>query len=80
MSWFWFIVLGALSGWLTQKLLKKESKGFLLNLGLGALGGFVGSWLLKTVGLVPPGGKIGYVFTSIIGALIVVWVADKLRS
>ncbi len=42
MGWFWYIILGAISGWVTQKLLKREPKGFIRNLLLGAAGGFVG--------------------------------------
>ena len=80
MNWFWFIILGALSGWLTQKLLKREPKGFLRNLILGAIGGFVGSWLFKLLMITPSPGKLGFIITSVVGGVIVVWAADKLRN
>jgi len=80
MGWFWYIVLGAISGWLTQKLLKREPKGFLKNLLLGAAGGFVGSWIFKLLRLSPEPSKLGFVITAVFGGVIVVWVADRLRA
>ncbi len=79
MSWFWYIILGAASGWLTQRLLKRESKGFLRNLLLGAAGGFVGSRLLKLVGMESTS-KMGFILTAVLGGVIVVWIADKIRD
>ncbi|MBO6516136.1 MAG: GlsB/YeaQ/YmgE family stress response membrane protein [Bacteroidia bacterium] len=79
MNWIWYILLGALSGWLTMRLLKRESSSFLRNLILGAAGGFVGSWIFKIVGLGATG-KLGFIITSVVGAVVVVWVADKLRD
>ncbi len=80
MSWIWYILLGAFSGWLTQKLLKREPKGFLTNFILGAVGGFVGSWVFKLLKISPSSGKLGFIITAVVGAAIVVWVADKLRD
>ncbi|MFT5722968.1 MAG: putative membrane protein YeaQ/YmgE (transglycosylase-associated protein family) [Bacteroidia bacterium] len=80
MGWFWYIILGALSGWLTQKLLKRESKGFIKNLLLGAIGGFVGSWIFKLLRLSPEPSKLGFVVTAVVGGVVVVWLADKLKS
>lgn len=80
MSWIWYIILGALSGWLTQKLMKRKSKGFLKNLLLGAVGGFVGSWIFKVLRLSPEPSKFGFIITAVVGGVIVVWVVDKLRT
>lgn len=80
MSWFWYIILGALSGWITQKLLKREPKGFLTNLLLGAAGGFVGSWVFKVLRVSPEPSKAGFIITAVVGGVIVVWVADRLRA
>ncbi len=80
MSWIWFIILGALSGWLTQKLMKRETKGFLKNLLLGAVGGFVGSWVFKVLRLSPEPSKLGFIITAVVGGVIVVWVVDRLRA
>ena len=80
MGWIWYIILGALSGWLTQKLMKRETKGFLKNLVLGAVGGFVGSWVFKVLRLSPEPSKLGFIITAVVGGVIVVWVVDKLRA
>ncbi len=80
MGWIWYIILGALSGWLTQKLMKRETKGFLKNLLLGAVGGFVGSWVFKVLRLSPEPSKLGFIVTAVVGGVIVVWVVDKLRA
>ncbi len=77
MHFIWYILLGALSGWLTQKLLKREPKGFLRNLILGAAGGFVGSWIFKILQIGPSTGKLGFVVTAVIGGVVVVWAVDR---
>jgi uncharacterized membrane protein YeaQ/YmgE (transglycosylase-associated protein family) len=80
MGWIWYVILGALSGWLTQKLLKRKPKGFLRNLILGALGGFVGSWIFKLFNMSPEPSKVGFVLTAVLGGVIVVWIGDRLRD
>lgn len=80
MSFIWYIILGAASGWLTHKLLKREPKGFLRNLILGAAGGIVGSWVFKLLGLSTSYNKLGFIIMAVVGGVIVVWVADKLRD
>ena len=80
MTIFWYIVLGAISGWVTFKLMKKEPKGFIKNLILGATGGFVGSWLFKLLNISEYDGKLGFILTAVIGGAILVWVADLLSE
>ena len=80
MSWIWYILLGALSGWLTQKLMNRQPKGFFTNFILGAVGGLVGSYVFKILNISPSTGKLGFIITAVVGAVIVVWIADKLRD
>ena len=46
------ILIGILAGYIACKLTGNESKGLLVNLFLGVIGGFVGGWLFDLLGIV----------------------------
>jgi uncharacterized membrane protein YeaQ/YmgE (transglycosylase-associated protein family) len=52
MSFFAWIVLGLLAGFIGSKLVDKRGEGLILDIVLGVVGALVGGWLFKT--LVPP--------------------------
>ena len=70
------VVLGALSGWLAGKIMKSEGS-LLRNVILGIIGGFVGGFIFDLLGI-SFGGYLGTVVISVVGACLVIFVANKL--
>lgn len=73
----WTIVIGILSGLLASRVMGQEGKGCWINLFLGLLGGFVGGNVLGWLG-VEWSGVIGQIGTSVVGAVIVLWLWAKI--
>jgi uncharacterized membrane protein YeaQ/YmgE (transglycosylase-associated protein family) len=52
--------------------------GFLMNLLLGLFGGLLGGWIFGLLGI-EWGGLLGQLGTAIIGAVVILWVANMLK-
>ena len=78
-SWFWTLVIGGFAGWLAGKIMKGDGYGFIVNILLGIAGGWVGG---KVFGLLDLNfnGKIGYLITALVGAVVLVWIGNKLKK
>lgn len=75
MSFIWFILIGALAGYLAGTFMKGGGLGFIWNLILGVLGGVVGGWVFGLLGLSTNGGLIGSLITSVVGAVLLLYIA-----
>ena len=73
------LLLGCLAGFCAGKLMKGGGFGIIMNIVLGLLGGAVGGWLLPLLG-VEWGGLLGQLGTAIIGAVVILWVANLLKK
>lgn len=72
------IIIGIIAGYIASRLQKGASSGLLVNLFLGLLGGFVGGWLFSLFGL-ESHSWLGEIVTSVVGAVIVLWVFSKMK-
>ena len=73
------IVIGVLAGLFANKIMDKDSKGCWWNLFLGVIGGFVGGWVFDLLNI-NWGGLMGQLGTAIVGAVIVLYVASRLKK
>lgn len=73
------IIIGILAGYIACKLTNREGKGLLVNLFLGVLGGFLGNIVLGVLNI-SWGGLLGEIGTAVIGAILVLWLANKLSG
>lgn len=80
MKILWFIVVGGIVGWLANTLLKRGEKGFLRNLLLGIGGSLAGGLIFRIMGFDSPSNMLGAVFSGLIGAVLIIWAIDKIRS
>ena len=78
MSIIGWIIIGAIAGFLAEKIMKRDH-GLLTNIVVGIVGGVVGGWLLSLVGL-GSGGWLWTLFTAVLGACLVLWVVGAIRS
>lgn len=73
-----WILLGALAGWLTSKIMgTDDEQGWLMNIVLGIAGALVGGfvWGLVTDGEVNLGFNIGSLLIAILGGVIITFLA-----
>ena len=80
MGFLYFIIIGAVAGWLAGNLMKGGGFGLLMNIILGIIGGIVGGWLFGILGLEMGGGVIGSLITSVVGAAMVLFIAGLFKK
>jgi len=72
------IIVGIIAGFIAGKIMKGGGFGCLWNLVLGVVGGLVGSFIFDLLNI-SWGGLVGQIGTAVIGAVVVLWGADKIR-
>jgi uncharacterized membrane protein YeaQ/YmgE (transglycosylase-associated protein family) len=80
MSLFYFILIGAVAGWLAGQIMKGGGFGLLVNIVLGIIGGAVGGWLFGQLGISAGGGLGGSLITATVGAVAVLFVASLFKK
>lgn len=67
-----WIVIGALAGWITGKLMKGSGYGFIMDMVVGLIGALIGGFLSSHLGLggVDQHGLIMSIVIAVIGAVI----------
>lgn len=76
-----WILVGAIAGFVARKLVGGAPPfGKVGDVILGMAGGVVGGFLLALAGIQGTvGGLLGTVVTSIIGAVVLVWLSNRLK-
>lgn len=80
MEFLYFILIGALAGWLAGQVMKGGGYGLVMNIILGIVGGFLGGWLFGVLGLNTSGGLMGSLITSTVGAIVLIFLARLLKK
>lgn len=75
------LIVGAVAGWLGSMIFQGGGLGLLGNILVGILGSFVGSWLMRTLGVnINLGGAlINTIITSAIGAIVILFVVSLIK-
>jgi uncharacterized membrane protein YeaQ/YmgE (transglycosylase-associated protein family) len=80
MSFFAWIILGLISGFLASKIVNKTGEGLLLDIVLGIIGAVVGGWLFNQFGHMGVTGLNLYsVLVSVAGAIVVLVLYHAIR-
>jgi uncharacterized membrane protein YeaQ/YmgE (transglycosylase-associated protein family) len=80
MSFFAWIVLGLIAGFIGSKLVDKTGQGALLDIVLGVVGAVVGGWLFNRFGAAGVTGLNLYsLLVAVIGAVVVLVVYHAIR-
>jgi uncharacterized membrane protein YeaQ/YmgE (transglycosylase-associated protein family) len=80
MFFFVYIILvGLVAGWATGKIMKGSGYGLVMDILLGMVGGIVGGFIVRLLGFYSTGGLIPSILIAILGAVILVVIARKLR-
>ncbi|MCT4656122.1 MAG: GlsB/YeaQ/YmgE family stress response membrane protein [Cohaesibacter sp.] len=79
MGFFGWIIIGIIAGYIAEKVTKSDH-GLFMNLGVGLVGAFVGGWLANLFNLKVAGGFIDQMVIASVGAIIVLFVYQKIRD
>ena len=80
MSFIYYIIIGAIAGWLAGKIMKGGGFGLVMNMVLGIIGGVVGGWVFGLLGLSASGGTLGSLVTSVVGAVLILYVGRLIKK
>lgn len=75
MSVIWFLLIGAIAGWLAGLIMKGGGFGLIGNIVVGILGSVVGGFLFQSVGV-----SAGGLVTATIGAIVLLFVVNILKK
>ncbi|MDX1477302.1 MAG: GlsB/YeaQ/YmgE family stress response membrane protein [Saprospiraceae bacterium] len=79
MTWVYYIIIGAVAGWLAGQIMKGEGFGLFGNILVGIVGGVIGGWLFGALNISAGGGIIGSLFTAVVGAIVLVFIAGFVK-
>ena len=79
MEFLWFILIGAIAGWLAGQIFKGSGFGLLGDVIIGIVGGLVGGWLAGRMGIRIGGGLLGSLLTATGGAIILLFIASLVK-
>ena len=80
MSFIYFLIIGAIAGWLAGKIMKGGGFGLGMNILLGIIGSVVGGWVFNFFGLSSDGGTLGSLVTALVGAILILYVGRLIKK
>ena len=79
MGLLWFLIIGAIAGWLAGQFMKGGGFGLLGDIVVGCIGALLGGWLFGTLGIWPGGGLLGSLIVAFIGAVILLFLVRLIK-
>lgn len=79
MSIIWFLIIGALAGFIAGKVMKGGGFGLWVNLAVGIVGAVVGGFIFGLLGI-DTDGLIGSLITATVGAIVLLWIVDLVKK
>lgn len=80
MNIVWFLIIGAMAGWLAGILTKGRGFGVLGNVIVGVVGAVIGGHVFHFVGVSVGGGFLSSLVTAFIGALVLLFIINLIRK
>lgn len=80
MSLLWFIIIGAIAGWLAGQFMKGSGFGLLGDIIVGVIGAFLGGWVFRQIGVGMGGGLIGSLIVAFVGAVILLFIVRLING
>ena len=80
MGLLWFVIIGAIAGWLAGQFMRGYGFGLLGDIVVGVIGAFLGGYLFRLTGVTVGGGLIGSLIVAFIGAVVLLFVVRLFTS
>jgi uncharacterized membrane protein YeaQ/YmgE (transglycosylase-associated protein family) len=74
MGLLWFVIIGAVAGWLAGRFMRGHGFGLLGDIVVGVIGAFLGGYLFHAVGLEIGHGLIGSLIVAFVGAVLLLFI------
>jgi len=74
MDFIWFLLIGAVAGWLAGQIMKGSGFGMLGNIIVGVLGAVIGGWLFGALGFSISDKLIAKLVTALVGAVVLLFI------
>jgi len=74
MSLLWFVIIGAVAGWLAGQFMKGSGFGLIGDIIVGIIGSFLGGYVFRKVGLEIGHGLVGTLIVAFIGAVLLLFI------
>ena len=74
MELIWFLIIGAIAGWLAGQFMKGSGFGLLGDIVVGVIGAFLGGYLFRLAGVSLGGGIIGAIVVAFLGAIVLLFL------
>jgi uncharacterized membrane protein YeaQ/YmgE (transglycosylase-associated protein family) len=74
MGLLWFVIIGAIAGWLAGQFMRGHGFGLLGDIIVGVIGAFIGRYISQAAGLRLGGGLIGTLIVAFFGAIILLFI------
>jgi uncharacterized membrane protein YeaQ/YmgE (transglycosylase-associated protein family) len=78
-SLIWFLIIGAIAGWLAGLLMKGRGFGILGDIIVGIVGAVLGGWLFGVLGISAGGGLAGSLIVAFIGAVVLLFLVRLIK-
>jgi uncharacterized membrane protein YeaQ/YmgE (transglycosylase-associated protein family) len=80
MDFLWFLLIGAVAGWLAGVLVKGSGFGLVGDLIVGIVGAVLGGWLFGISGIsLGIDGQIGRLIVATLGAVVLLFLIRLIR-
>lgn len=75
MQLLWFVIIGAIAGWLAGRFMRGHGFGLLGDIIVGVVGAFIGAYVFRATGVELGGGLVGSLIVAFIGAVLLLFIA-----
>jgi len=79
MNLLWFLIIGAVAGWLAGQIMKGKGFGLIGNLVVGIIGAFIGGLVFDALNIAAYG-LIGSLIAALVGAIILLWIISLIKK
>jgi uncharacterized membrane protein YeaQ/YmgE (transglycosylase-associated protein family) len=79
MNLLWFLIIGAVAGWIAGQIMRGGGFGLLGNIVVGILGALLGGFLFGLLGL-SSYGLVGSLVTATVGAVVLLWLLRLIKK
>jgi len=76
----YFLLIGAVAGWLAGLLMKGRGFGLLSNIVIGVVGAFLGGFLFRELGIGTDGSVLGMLLTALVGAIVLLVIIAAFKK
>ena len=74
---FWLLI-GAIAGWIAGNIMRGGGFGLLGNIVVGIVGALVGGWVFGLMGIAA-GGTLGSLVTAVVGACVLLFIVSLVK-